>query len=56
MATNIRALVVDLIEKLGNILSQQSKEFGFIGLFKRVDIYAITGANPWVNNTDPGPH
>ena len=55
-ATNIQALVVDLMEKMGSIPSQQLEDFGFICMFERADIYALTGADPWVNYTDPGLH
>ena len=55
-ATNTRALVVDLTEKLGNNPPQQSEDFGFIGMFKRAGIYALTVADPWVDYADPGPY
>ena len=42
--------------KLGNTPSQQSEDFHFIGMFEWADIYALTGANPWVNYADPGPY
>ena len=25
-------------------------------MFERTDIYALTGADPWVDYADPGPH
>ena len=55
-ATNIRSLVVDLTEKLGNVPSQQSTDFGYIGMIEIVDIYAITGADACANYGDPGPY
>ena len=41
-ATNIQSLVVDLTEKLGNVPSQQSTDFGYIGMIERADIHALT--------------
>ena len=55
-ATNIRVLVVALTERLGNIPSHQSGYYGFIGMFERADNYALSGADPWVDYADPGPH
>ena len=45
-----------LTERLGNIPSHQLEDHGFIGMFKRADIYALTGADPWVDYSNPGPH
>ena len=54
--TNIQVLVVALTERLGNIPSHQSEDYGFICMFERTDIYALTGADPWVDYSNPGPH
>ena len=48
--------MVDLTEKLQNVLSQQSEDFSSIGMFECADIYTLNGADPWVNYADPGPH
>ena len=54
-ATNIRSLVVDLIEKLANILLKQLANFGYIGMIGRADIDALTGVDAWAEYGDPGP-
>ena len=56
MVTNIRSLVVDLTEKLGNIPSQQSIYFGYIGMIEMSDIYALTGAYAWAYYVNPSPY
>ena len=48
--------MVELMEKLGNIPLQQSTDFGYIGMIERPDIYALTGADPWIDHEDLGPH
>ena len=56
-STNIRALTVDLVDKLTTIPSEQSADWGYSGLVEQDAIYALkTGDTAWQNWTDPGPH
>ena len=56
-STNIRALVLDLVDKLTTIPSEQSADWGYSGLVEQDQIYALkTGGTHWRNWTDPGPH
>ena len=55
-ATNIRALVVDLVDKLTIIPSEQSAEFGYSGMVQHYEIYALNSNNAWEPWGDPGPH
>ena len=47
--TNIQSLVVDLMEKLGNIHLKQSMTFSYMEMVERTDIYTLTGADAWVD-------
>ena len=45
-ATNIRALCVNLVDKLTTIPSQKSEEFGYAGMVEHEEIYALNVADP----------
>ena len=55
-ATNILALVVDLVDKLTIIPSQQSADLGYAGLVELDELYQLKTAIPWKNWPDPGPY
>ena len=55
-ATNIQALVIDLVDKLTIIPSQQSADLGYSGLVQQDELYALATNQPWQNWPDPGAH
>ena len=55
-STNLRALTIDLTDKLTTIRSQQSADFGYAGLVDEADVYALKCTTPWTDWPDPGPH
>ena len=56
-STNLRALTVDLEDKLTTIPSEQSADWGYSGMVTIDEIYNLkTGGTQWTNWTDPGPH
>ena len=48
-STNIRALTVDLIDKLTIIPSEQSADLGYLGLAEQDAVYALQTNVPWTN-------
>ena len=52
-STNIRALTIDLIEKLAIIPSEQSADLGYWGLAKQDAVYALQTNVPWANWPNP---
>ena len=55
-ATNIRALVIDIVEKLTMILSEQSANFGYAGKVEADVVYALKTNTAWVDWQNPEPH
>ena len=55
-STNLRALTIDLTDKLTTIRSQQSAAFGYAGIVDKADVYAMKCNTPWQDWPDPGPH
>ena len=55
-ATNIRALEIDLVDKLTMIPSEKSIDFGYPGKVEADVIYALKSNIPWVDLQNPGPH
>jgi hypothetical protein len=55
-ASNIRALSEHLEQRLQTIPSQQSPDFGYLGLVQPAAIYALRTNVPWTDWPDPGPH
>ena len=55
-ATNIRAMWIDMVDKLTTIPSQQSADHGYAGMIQPVEIYALDTNVPWGDWNDPGPH
>jgi hypothetical protein len=53
---SIRALERDLFKKLETLQSTQSEEWGFRGLAKQPEKYALKSATPWVHSPNPGQH
>ena len=53
-STNIRALVVDFIDKLTIIPSEQSADLGYRGLAEQDAVYALQTNVPWANWPFPG--
>ena len=53
-ATNIRALTIDLIDKLTIVPSEQSADLGFSGLVEQDAVYALQTNTPWLNFANPG--
>ena len=55
-ATNIRAMWINLVDKLTTMPSQQTADLGYSGMVQPVEIYALDTNVPWENLPDPGPH
>ena len=55
-ATNIRALEIDLVDKLTMIPSEQSVDFGYSGKVEADVVCALKTSIPWVDWLNPGPH
>ena len=55
-ATDIRALEIDLVNKLTMIPSEQSVDFGYSGKVEADVVYALKTSIPWVDWINPGPH
>ena len=55
-STNIRALTIDLSDKLTTIQSHQSADHGYSGVIDDLDDYALKCNVPWRSWPDPGPH
>ena len=55
-ATNICALVIDILDKLTMIPSEQSIDFGYSGKVEADIVYALKSKIPWVDWKNPGPH
>ena len=53
-ATNIRALTVNLINKLTIVPSERTADLGFSGLAEQDAVYALQTNVPWVNFINPG--
>ena len=53
-ATNIRALAIDLIDKLTIIPSEQTADLGYSGLAKQDAVYALQINVAWANWPNPG--
>ena len=53
-ATNIRALTIDLVDKLSMVPSEQSVDLGFSGMVEQDAVHALRNPTPWVNFLDPG--
>ena len=47
--TNIRALKIDLVDKMKMIPSEQSVDFGYSGKVEADFIYALKTSIPWVD-------
>ena len=52
-STNIRALTVDLIDKLTIIPSEQSADLWYSGLAEQDAVYALQTNVPWTNWPNP---
>ena len=48
-ATNIRALVVDLVEKLTIVPSDQAPYLGYAGMTNQDETYALSTNTPWTS-------
>ena len=55
-ATNIRALVIDLVKNLTMIPSEQSVDFGYSGKIEADVVYALKSNILWVDWQNPGTH
>ena len=55
-ATNIRAIEIDLVDKLAMIPSEQSVDFGYSGKVEADVVYALKMNIPWVDCQNSGPH
>ena len=55
-ATNIRALEIDLVDKLTMIPSKKSFHFRYSGKVEADVVYALKTSIPWVDWINPGPH
>ena len=53
-ATNIRAFCNHMRNKLTVILLLQSSSYGYMGMIEQINIYKLTGEDPWKNQEDPG--
>ena len=55
-ATNIRTIVVNLVNKLISLPSQQTADHGYAGMVEQNELYELRTNIPWVPTLDPGPH
>ncbi len=55
-ATNIRSLVVNLVDKLISVPCQQSADHGYGGMVEQDKLYELRMNIPWVPFPDPGAH
>ena len=55
-ATNIRSLVVNLVDKLITVPSQQTADHGYAGMVEQNELYTLRTNTPWVPFPDPGEH
>ena len=55
-ATNIHALVIDLVENLKMIPSEQYVDFGYSGKVEADVVYTLKSNIPWVDWKNQGPH
>ena len=55
-ATNIRALEIDLVDKLTMIPSEQSVDFGYSGKVEADVVYTLKTSILWVDWLNLGPH
>ena len=55
-ATNIRALEIDLVNKLTMIPSEKSVDFRYSGKVEADVVYSLKTSIPWVDWLNPGPH
>ena len=55
-AKNIRALEIDLVDKLMMIPSEKSFDFGYSGKVEADVVYALKTSIPWVDWINPGTH
>ena len=53
-ATNIRAFRNHMRNKLTAIPSLQSSSYGYAGMIEQINIYKLTGEEPWKDQEDPG--
>ena len=54
-ANNICAVYCHLDERLSTIPSFQSTTFGYAGMSKNADLYALDTTTPWSDFANPGP-
>ena len=54
--SKIRALYTHLRRALAGFASFQSADYGYMGMVDKPEVYALTGAAPWVNVPNPGVH
>ena len=54
-ATNIHAVDHYLDERLSTIPSFQSTTFGYAGMAKKAELYALDTTTPWADFANPGP-
>ena len=54
-ATNICAVDRHLDGRLSTIPSFQSTTFGYAGMAKKAELYALDTTTPWADFTNPGP-
>ena len=53
-ATNLRALTIDLVDKLSMVPSEQSADLGYSGMVEQDAVHALRNPTPWVNFLYPG--
>ena len=52
-ATNIWALLIDIVDKLAIIPSQQSPDFEYLGMIEADAVYALKTTTAWENGETP---
>ena len=56
MATNMRTMVINLVNKLTSITNQQTATYGCTGMVDQDKLYELMMYVPWAPTIDPGPH
>ena len=55
-STYLRAMWIDVVDKLTMMPSEQSADHGYSGMVQPEEVYALDSGEPWRDIADPGPY
>ena len=55
-STNLRAMWIDVVDKLTMMPSEQSADHGYSGMVQPEEVYALDSGTPWQEIGNPGPY